>query len=105
MSLIKKSDVKNHLSTRTGSTSVFPFGLTRPDAGPAQESKVSGAKRDTADISISPSHPISPEAVPNAEVGGSVGIPANAASSEKRSWLGRRRSFFASDPSCHPAFI
>ena len=70
MSLIKKSDVQNHLFT---GASVYPFGLTQPDpkAGP-------GSTDEKADISISPSHPIAPEATPNAQVGGSVGIPAGA---------------------------
>jgi hypothetical protein len=73
MSLIKKSDVKNHLFT---GASVYPFGLTGPDpkAGPGS----TDTKVDVADISISPSHPIAPEATPNAQVGGSVGIPAGA---------------------------
>jgi hypothetical protein len=74
MSLIKKSDVKNHLFT---GASVYPFGLTRPDpkAGPGSSTDT---KVDVADISISPSHPIAPEATPNAQVGGSVGVPASA---------------------------
>jgi hypothetical protein len=73
MSLIKKSDVKNHLFT---GASVYPFGLTQPDpkAGPGS----TDTKVDVADISISPSHPIAPEATPNAQVGGSVGVPASA---------------------------
>ena len=83
MSLIKKADVKSHLST--ASTSVFPFGLKRSEEKPA-DSKDPGANAEAADISISPSHPISPEAVPNAQVGGSVGIPVNAAKSGKGSW-------------------
>jgi hypothetical protein len=73
MSLIKKSDVKNHLYT---GASVYPFGLTRPD--PKADPGRTGTKVDVADISISPSHPIAPEATPNAQVGGSVGVPAGA---------------------------
>lgn len=83
MSLIKKADVKSHLSA--ASTSVFPFGLKRSEKEPA-DGKDPGANAEAADISISPSHPISPEAVPNAQVGGSVGIPVNAAKSGKGSW-------------------
>lgn len=81
---LNKSDVKNHLSTKTG-MSVYPFGLKRSDTAPSPEGTDSGAKVDT-DISISPSHPISPEAVPNAQVGGSVGVPASGERSGKGSW-------------------
>lgn len=84
MSLIKKSDVKNHLSSR--GTSVYPFGLKRSDAKPAVENNTRATPADSADISISPSHPISPEAVPNAQVGGCVGVPANARKSGNGSW-------------------
>ena len=75
MSLIRKSDVKNHLSVTD--TSVYPFGLTRPEAEVAASSQAPGAPAEVADSSISPSHPIAPEAVPNAQVGGSVGVPEN----------------------------
>ncbi|MGB6133849.1 MAG: hypothetical protein WBG54_18855 [Acidobacteriaceae bacterium] len=81
MSLIKKADVKSHLSAKSG-TSVYPFGLKRSAAAPA--ANATEAKVET-DISISPSHPISPEAVPNAQVGGSVGVPAAAEKFDKRS--------------------
>jgi hypothetical protein len=84
MSLIKKADVKGHLST--ASTSVYPFGLKRPEAKAAVESEEHGAQSEAIDISISPSHPISPEAVPNAQVGGSVGVPVNDGKSGKGSW-------------------
>jgi len=84
MSLIKKSDVKSHLST--AGTSVYPFGLKRPDTKTADEPSTGGAKAEATDISISPSHPIAPEAVPNAQVGGSVGVPANAEKSGKSPW-------------------
>jgi hypothetical protein len=67
MSLIKKSDVKNHLSTKSR-TSVYPFGLKRSDTAPALEDNALAGKAGS-DISISPSHPITPEAVPNAPVG------------------------------------
>jgi len=81
MSHINKPDVKSHLSSTD--TSVYPFGLKRSDAKTA-EGEDAGARTKETDISISPSHPISPEAVPNAQVGGSVGNPENA--SGKRSW-------------------
>jgi hypothetical protein len=86
MSLIKRSDVRNHLSTRSGSTSVFPFGLSRRDAEPDPVSNGTGTKAVETDVSISPSHPISPEAVSNAQVGGFVGVPAASGAAGKRSW-------------------
>jgi hypothetical protein len=73
MSLIKKADLKNHLSTRTR-TSVYPFGLIRSAQAANEPNKTTGTKADAPDIIISPSHPISPEPVPNAQVGGSVGV-------------------------------
>jgi hypothetical protein len=76
MSLIKKSDVRSHLSTAT--TSVYPFGLKRPEAKTTAKANDQGAPAAVTDITISPSHPISPEAVPNAQVGGSVGVLGNA---------------------------
>lgn len=83
MSLIKKADVKSHLST--ASTSVYPFGLKRPEAKTTAETNDPGAPAEVTDITISPSHPISHEAVPNAQVGGSVGVPRNAEESGKSS--------------------
>ncbi|MGC2637499.1 MAG: hypothetical protein WA294_10005 [Acidobacteriaceae bacterium] len=82
MSLIKKSDVKNHLSK--GSTSVYPFGLKRSDT--TADGKEPGSPAEAADISISPSHPITPESIPNAQVGGSVGVPVNTVKPGKGSW-------------------
>jgi hypothetical protein len=82
MSLIKKSDLKSHLSSR--STSVFPFGLKRSET--KAENKEPGPQPEPTDISISPSHPISPEAVPNAQVGGSVGVPVNTGKPGNGSW-------------------
>ena len=84
MSLIKKFDVKKHLSKTD--TSVYPFGLTRSDAPTVKEGIEPGAQAEVIDISISPSRPISPEAVPNAQVGGSVVAPANAGRSGRGSW-------------------
>jgi hypothetical protein len=84
MSLIRKSDVKHHLSSTD--TSVYPFGLKRSDTETTGDSKDTGTQAEVKDISISPSHPISPEAVPNAQVGGSVGMPVNAGKSDKGLW-------------------
>lgn len=84
MNLIRNSDARNDPSA-TG-TSVYPFGLRRSDVGSGADNKEPGAQAEVIDISISPSHPIAPEAVPNAQVGGSVGIPGNAEKSGKGSW-------------------
>ena len=84
MSLIKKSDVKTHLSS-TG-TSVYPFGLKKSDVKPDAKGETAGAPALETDISISASRPISPEAVPNAQVGGSIGVPANAENPGRGSW-------------------
>jgi hypothetical protein len=84
MSLIKKADVKSHLST--ASTSVYPFGLKRSDTKTDAETNDPNTPAEVTDISISPSHPISPEAVPNAQVGGSIGMPANSGKPGKGSW-------------------
>jgi len=62
---------------------VFPFGLKQSDTATASEPNGAAPKED---ISISPDHPISPEAVPNAQVGGSIGIQENPAKSGKGSW-------------------
>lgn len=81
MNLFNKSDVKNHLSTKSG-LSVYPFGLKRSDTGHSTEDPDAKAG---SEISISPSHPISPEAVPNAQVGGSVGVPTETGNSGRSS--------------------
>lgn len=81
MSLIRKSDVKSHLS-KTG-TSVYPFGLKRSDTKAITGGQDQGTPAEAVDISISPSHPISPEAIPNAQVGGSVGVPVSTVKSGK----------------------
>ncbi|MGC2618765.1 MAG: hypothetical protein WA414_06950 [Acidobacteriaceae bacterium] len=82
MSLIRNSDVKNHLGPTD--TSVYPFGLKRSDVETDASSQEPGAV--PTDISISPSHPIAAEAVPNAQVGGSIGVQGNADKSGKGSW-------------------
>ncbi len=84
MNLVRKSDVSNDLSATD--TSVYPFGLQRSDVETATETQQPRVHSEAIDISISPSHPIAPEAVPNAQVGGSVGIPRNAEKSGKGPW-------------------
>jgi hypothetical protein len=91
MSLIKKSDVKDHLFT---GAPVYPYGLTRPDPKTDPMADQAGTPPGTnlevgdisISISISPSHPIAPEAVPNAQVGGSVGVPVEKETSGKFRW-------------------
>jgi len=84
MSLIKKSDVKNHL--HNSGSSVYPFGLKRSVPKATAESKEPEAPAEATDISISPFHPIAPEPVPNAQVGGSVGVPESGKKFGKGSW-------------------
>jgi hypothetical protein len=87
MSLIKKSDMKNRLFA---GASVYPYGLTRPDSKTDPKADQAGTPPGTnvevRDISISPSYPIAPEAVPNAQVGGSVGVPVEKEPSGKFRW-------------------
>jgi hypothetical protein len=84
MSLIRKADVKTHLST--ASTSVYPFGLKRTERKAQAESKDTGPQAESTDLSISPSHPVAAEDVANAQVGGAVGVPASPGKSGKGSW-------------------
>lgn len=81
MSLIRKSDVKNHLSTRSGSTSLPASQLVPPDAAPDPASKGTGTKVDKTAISISPDPLITLEALPNRQGGDYVDIPASAGNS------------------------
>lgn len=82
MSLIKKSDVKTHLSSTD--TSVYPFGLKRSDVAVGADGSAAAAPAKEQGISISPSHSIAPEAVPNAQVGGSVGVPVSNETGDNR---------------------
>lgn len=82
MTLIRRSDVKNHLSTRSGSTSMFPSGLTRPDeAAVAPAGSAPETRADRTEIAISPDRAITPEPVLNPQAGDSVRIPAKAGNS------------------------
>jgi hypothetical protein len=83
VSLIRKSDVKNHLSTRTGSTTVFPFGEPKPKSA-ASTSKFPDAKADSLDIGSS--RPLSPEAVPGTQSESSVGLPVNPERPGESQW-------------------
>jgi hypothetical protein len=74
MSLIKKSEVQNYLSTRKAGR--LPFGLApkavTDAAAPLVIRKDGGVEGDRA----TPLHLIGAEPVANAQVGGSVGVPA-----------------------------
>lgn len=80
MSLIKKSDVKDHLSTRTGRTSIFPFAPTPSEAASAVASTERESVVSEPELRVSSDAAIAPEAVPNAGTGDSAGIPAKAGS-------------------------
>lgn len=84
MSLIKKSDVKNHLSAPRAT--VFPFGQKPSDTKTPAKNSDPVAQAKGFGIGISPRRPIFSGAVPNTQVGGSVGVPANAGQSGKASW-------------------
>ena len=89
MSFLRKSDVKNHLSTRSG-TSAHPLSHPQPpardvDSAANFESNVPTTGTGKGDLSVSPSHPVSPEPTPNAQVGGSIGIPQSQPSSGSQS--------------------
>ena len=71
MSFIKKSDVKRHLSTGSG-TSLYPSARSRRDAAAPV------TKTTETEFGIALGHPISPDGESNAQVRGSLGIPANA---------------------------
>lgn len=76
MSFLRKSDVKNHLSTRS-ETSHYSPGRIQRDPAPVtdSENKASESKAAEVNTSVSPGNPTSPEVAPNAEVGGSSGLP------------------------------
>lgn len=75
MSLIRKSDVKNHLSTRN--TARLPFGLTPKAAAASAETAAADKEAPAPENPDRPLHLIGAEPVANAQVGGSVGVPAN----------------------------
>lgn len=73
MSLDRNSDVKNHLSTgsmQSHSSTVRLTAAVRPEAGAPDE------QADAGENPNSPIHLIGEEPVANAQVGGSVGVPA-----------------------------
>jgi len=86
MTLIKRSDVKNHLSTRSGSPSIFPPELTRPDAATGVPAgSVSEPRADGASSAVNSDRMIVAAAAPNPQTGDSVAIAAKAEDSERRS--------------------
>jgi hypothetical protein len=73
MSLIKKSDVKNHLSTRNSVRP--PFGIAPKPAAVTSEPAPGSQETDLLEDSSRPLHPIGAEPIANAQVGGSIGVP------------------------------
>jgi hypothetical protein len=85
MSYFKKSDVKNHLSTRTPQP--LPSVPKRTVATPAPENNPPGVRSTAPDLAgVTPFHPIAKEFSSQAQVGGEVGVPSGA-SRPKRSRL------------------
>lgn len=78
MTLIGKSDVNNHLSTRSASASMFPSGLTPPDATPAPENCVPETTTLETKIAVNPDRSITPEAEPHPSIANSFEIPTRA---------------------------
>lgn len=74
MSFNRKSDVKDHLSTRT--TQPLPSVPQRTNTAPLPESNSPGVKTDTPEVV--PFHPIAKEFSGQAQVGGGVGVPSGA---------------------------
>lgn len=80
MSFLRKSDVKNHLSTRSG-TSTHPPGLTPHDPATSPDNNAAGTRPDETDLGIRP------DAIAHAaaQAGGSTGTPEKAQDFGKRS--------------------
>lgn len=83
MSFLRKSDVKNHLSPRSG-ISTHPPDPTRRDPATSPENNAAGTRPEQTDIGIR-LDPISPPAVPAAQAGGSTGTVEKAQDFGKRS--------------------
>ena len=75
MSLIRKSDVKNHLSTRNAAQ--LPSGLAPKAVATSAEAAAVDKEAPAQENPDRPLHLIDAEPVANAQVGGSVGVPAN----------------------------
>lgn len=74
MSLNRKSDVKSHLST--GSAQSLPSPI-RLDTAAEGSSETSGKRADVEENPKTPLQLIGAEPVADAQVGGSVGVPAS----------------------------
>jgi len=74
MSVKTKSDVKSHLSTGSAQSLSSPIRL---DTAAEVESGASGKQADVEENPKTPIHLIGAEPVADAQVGGSVGVPAN----------------------------
>lgn len=78
MTLIGKTHVKNHLSTRSGRAWMFPFGLTPPNATPAPENSDPETRTEETQIAVNPDRSITPEAEPHPSIANSFEIPTRA---------------------------
>ena len=74
MSLNTKSDVKSQIFTGSAQSLSSPIRL---DTAVEAESGASGKQADVEENPKTPLHLIGPEPVADAQVGGSVGVPAN----------------------------
>ena len=74
MSLNTKSDVKSQLFTGSAQSLSSPIRL---DTAVEAESGASGKQADVEENPKTPLHLIGPEPVADAQVGGSVGVPAD----------------------------
>ena len=74
MSLNTKSDIKSHLSTGSAQSHSSPILL---DAAAEAGSQSSDKQAEAAENPETPLHLIGAEPVADAQVGGSVGVPAN----------------------------
>jgi hypothetical protein len=75
MSLSKRSDIKNHLSTRSGQSRHIKLVQPEDVANPGTADPIIAG--DAVEVPNSPLHPIGTEPVANAQVGGSVGVPVD----------------------------
>ncbi len=74
MSLNTKSDVKSQIFTGSAQSLSSPIRL---DTAVEAESGASGKQADVEENPKTPLHLIGPEPVADAQVGGSVGVPAD----------------------------
>jgi hypothetical protein len=82
MSVFNKSDVQKHLSTHAGATAAGNAGGNADETHTKYGPEVVAAEHEkpaspAAEVETAPLHLIGEEPVANAQVGGSVGVPAS----------------------------